>query len=365
MSQTGFHRNGTADILIVDDTPANLQLLGEMLKGQGYKVRPVPNGRFALAAAENEPPDLILLDVMMPEMDGYEVCRRLKAHPHLKDIPVIFLSALQETSDKITAFNVGGEDYIVKPFQFEEVKARVATHLELHRSRRKIEEYSHNLELLVQEQVKEISAAQMATILALAKLAETRDDNTGKHIERVQVFCELLGTHLSKQPGFDSVIDKAYIERLFYAGALHDIGKVGIPDSVLLKEGKLTEEEFELVKKHTLIGARTLEADIRTYSRNPFINMGILVAKYHHERWDGKGYPCGLKGDEIPLPARIMAVADVYDALVSERCYKKAFSHEESCKIILEGSGTQFDPTVVEAFLSHADEFKAQVERLK
>ncbi len=346
------------NILIVDDTVENLQVLGEMLRGEGYKVRPVPSGKLALAAAESDPPDLILLDIMMPEMDGYEVCRKLKQNETLARIPVIFLSALQETQDKIKAFNAGGLDYVTKPFQFEEVKARVSTHLALHRIQDEIERYNHHLESLVQEQVREISESQMATILALAKLTESRDDETGRHIERVQTFCRTLATTLSKQPPFSKIIDEGHIDRIFYASALHDIGKVGIPDSVLLKPGALTPEEFELVKQHTIIGARTLEAARRNYPNNPFINMGILIAKHHHERWDGSGYPSGLKGTDIPLPARIMAVIDVYDALVSQRCYKPAPSHEQSCEIIYAGSGTQFEPAVVDVFRAHAEEFR-------
>jgi putative two-component system response regulator len=353
-----------SNILIVDDTPANLQVLGNMLKGEGYKVRPLPSGKLALAAAENDPPDLILLDIMMPEMDGYEVCRRLKANPLLKTIPVIFLSALQDTQDKIKAFNAGGSDFVSKPFHFEEIQARVTTHLALHRIQEEIEQHNHHLEQLVQEQVKEISESQMATILSLAKLTESRDEGTGRHIERVQVFCRLLATYLSEKPGFEWHIDANYIEMISYASALHDIGKVGLPDAILLKPGKLTAEEFELVKQHTLIGAHTLEVGISNYPKNPFVRMGIVIARHHHEHWDGKGYPDGLKGEDIPLSARIMAVVDVYDALVSERSYKKALSHEESCQTILAGSGTQFDPLVVEAFSAHSDDFRDITQRL-
>ncbi|MEI7612488.1 MAG: HD domain-containing phosphohydrolase [Betaproteobacteria bacterium] len=360
MLDSGLERK-PPNILIVDDTPANLQVLGEILKGKGYKVRPVPNGKLALAAAESDPPDLILLDIMMPGMDGYEVCRQLKSNLKLQRIPVIFLSALQETSDKVKAFNSGGEDYISKPFHFEEVQARVSTHLALHRIQNELEQYNQNLEQLVQTQVKEISESQMATILALANLAESRDDDTGQHIERVQALCRLLATALSTYPAFSPLIDQPYIDMLFYASALHDIGKVGIPDGVLLKRGKLTEQEFELVKRHTLIGARTLDTVRKNYPKNPFINMGILVAMHHHERWDGSGYPSGLKGEGIPLPARIMAIVDVYDALVSVRCYKAAFTHEESCEIIRKGRGTQFDPVLVDVFLDHAEDFRKRI----
>ena len=346
------------NILIVDDTIENLQVLGEMLKGKGYKVRPAPSGKLALAAAESAPLDLILLDIMMPEMDGYEVCRRLKSNERLAKIPVIFLSALQETKDKVKAFAVGGEDYVTKPFQFEEVQARVSTHLELHRIQEEIERYNRQLEALVQAEVKEISESQMATILALAKLTESRDDETGKHIERVQAISRTLASALSKADGFGKIIDEAYIDRIYYASALHDIGKAGIPNRILLKPGHLTAKEFEEVKRHTTIGANTLEAAKHNYPNSPFINMGILIARHHHERWDGSGYPDGLKGEAIPLSARIMAVVDVYDALVSPRCYKPALSHEESCDFIFAGSGTLFEPAVVDVFRSHADEFR-------
>jgi len=345
-------------IMIVDDTVENLHILGEMLKTQGYKVRPVPNGTMALAAARKDPPDLILLDIMMPELDGYDVCQKLKDDSVLKDVPVVFLSALQDTCDKVKAFDVGGEDYITKPFQFEEVQARVATHLKLHTMQQQLESYNQHLEQRVQDMVQEVTESQMAAIVALAKLTEFRDDDTGKHIERVQMFCRMLAEKLMTYPEYTNVIDAQFVETIFHATALHDIGKVGIPDSILLKPGKLTTEEFDLVKTHTTIGARTLELCSQNYPNNPFINMGILIARHHHEKWDGTGYPDGLSGENIPLPARIMAVVDVYDALVSERCYKKALPHEQSCQIISEGIGSHFDPKIVEAFMDCVEAFK-------
>lgn len=342
-------------ILIVDDTPANLELLAGMLRQKQYRVRPALSGKLALQAALNDPPDLILLDINMPEMDGYEVCRQLKADRRSADVPVIFISALNETVDKIEAFSAGGVDYVTKPFQFEEVNARVETHLKLHRLQAALENHNRNLTTLVQAQVSEISEAQMAMIFALAKLSESRDDDTGGHLERVQMFCRILATQLAEATPYGEIIDGRYIENIFQTSPLHDVGKVSIPDAILLKSDKLTGEEFELMKRHTVVGAETLETVRRHYPKNMFIAMGIEVARSHHERWDGGGYPDGLTGEMIPLSARIMAVADVYDALRSRRSYKPALPHDESLGIITRGRGTQFDPDVVDAFVRISD----------
>jgi putative two-component system response regulator len=338
------------NILVVDDTPANLTLLAGMLRERGHRVRPVPGGRLALKAVENEPPDLILLDINMPEMDGYEVCRNLKGDKRFREIPVIFISALAETLDKVKAFGTGGVDYITKPFQFEEVEARVETHLKLRR-------YQAHLEDVVAEQIREICDSQMSTIFALSKLSESRDSDTGAHLERVQLYCRILAEGFSQEPPYNSTIDAAFITNISSASPLHDIGKVAVADNVLLKPGKLTPEEFEIMKTHSAIGAATMEAVYRKYPKNTFINMGISIARSHHERWDGAGYPDGLKGDGIPLSARIMAIADVYDALRSRRCYKEPLSREKSREIIGSGRGTHFDPVLVNAFLSMEEKF--------
>lgn len=338
------------DVLIVDDQPANLKVLSEILKSMGYKIRPALSGKTALSAAEHDPPDLILLDIMMPEMDGFEVCRQLKEHATLRHIPVIFISALDDIHDKIKGFQAGGVDYITKPFQTEEVLARVSTHLRL-------EQYTHHLEELVDEKVREIYNSQMATILAVSKLAESRDDATGQHIERTQIFCQLMAQQLYKEKRFPGEITEAFIDTIFHASPLHDIGKVGIMDSILLKPGRLTEEEFEIMKTHVLIGADTLETVQSRYPQNIFIGMGIDLARSHHERWDGSGYPDGLKGNDIPLSARIMALADVYDALRYKRPYKEAIPQERTIEILLEGSGSHFDPAVIAAFLACEEAF--------
>ncbi|OHD56032.1 MAG: two-component system response regulator [Spirochaetes bacterium GWF1_51_8] len=344
-------------IMIIDDVPANLQILSEFLKKKEYKVRPVTNGRMALQAMKIEPPELILLDITMPDMDGFEVCGMIKKDEKLKNIPVIFISALDDIIDKVKAFKIGGADYITKPFQYEEVLARVDTQLSLYHLQNQLKAYNQELEELVQKQVMEISESQMATIFALAKLAESRDEDTGAHLERVQKYCRILSHKLNEKQLYQDEMDNHFEQNIFQASPLHDIGKVAIPDVILLKQGKLTPEEFEIMKTHTNLGSDTLNAVNVIYPKNSFIKMGIEISRSHHERWDGKGYPDGLSAGNIPLCARIMAIADVYDALRSKRCYKPPFSHEKSCEIILEGRGTQFDPYVVDAFQEISGEF--------
>ena len=354
----------SATIMVVDDTPENLNLLKDILPAKGYRVLAFPNGRMALNAAAKSPPDLILLDITMPEMNGFEVCERLKADEALIEIPVLFISALTEITDKVKAFAVGGVDYVTKPFQFEEVHARVKTHLQLRKMKKELERHNFHLEELVVEKTREISDSQMATLLALSKLAEYRDDETGHHIERARTFCKILAEQLRRNPRYAQSISDDYVENIFHAAPLHDIGKVGIADNILLKPGKLTSAEFEIMKTHPVIGANTLQSVRTKYPKNVFLNMGIAVAHAHHEKWDGSGYPDGLAGEDIPLAGRIMALADVYDALRSKRPYKSAFSHEESCGIILKGVGHHFDPAVIDAFKSVESKFAEIRKRL-
>ncbi len=352
------------DIMIVDDEPGNLQLLSSFLKQKGYKVRPVSGGIMALQAAKIEPPSLILLDINMPDMNGYDVCAGLKEDGVLREIPVIFISALNETIDKVKAFSVGGIDYVEKPFHYEEIQARVETHLKIHYLQIELEEYNKKLEELVQTQVREISESQIAAIFAIVKLAESRDDDTGKHLERVQEFCRMLSIKLNGKPRFNNIISQFFINDIYHASPLHDIGKVAIPDSILLKPAKHTPEEFEIMKKHAALGAETLMQVSQKYPNNSFINMGIDIAHYHHERWDGRGYPNGLAGENIPICARIMSVVDVYDALRSKRVYKTSFSHEESREIIINNAGTQFDPEVAGVFQEIQTQFEKTYDKL-
>jgi putative two-component system response regulator len=354
-----------SSILIVDDAPENLRLLGAVLKRGGLVPRQATSGRLAIEAAVADPPDLVLLDITMPEMSGVEVCRWFKQDERLRNIPVIFISGLQGIDDKVEAFRVGGIDYISRPFQEEEVLARVKTHLHLRRLQ--VELVSHN-ELLGQhiaEQVKVVTASQLATIFALAKLAEARDDDTGRHIERVQTFARLLAEQLLTMKMHVAQLTTTFIEDLYQTASLHDIGKVGTPDSILLKPGKLTPEEFGEMKKHCALGADTLATVLERHPDNQFLRMGVDVARSHHEKWDGSGYPDGLKGAAIPLAARIVALADVYDALSSKRCYRPAFGHADARRMIEEGDGTQFDPDVVNAFRSLDGRFRGAREAMQ
>jgi len=345
-------------VLIVDDAPENLRLLTTVLKRGGLVPRPVTSGRLAIEAAVIDPPDLVLLDVRMPEMSGVDVCRWFKQDERLRSIPIIFISGLAGTDDKVEAFRVGAVDYVSKPFQEEEVLARIKTHLRLRRLQ--VELVSHNLQLeqRISEQVRAVTASQLATIFALAKLAEARDDDTGQHIERVQTFSKVLAEQMREMKLHVAQLTAAFIDNLYQTASLHDIGKVGTPDAILLKPGKLTTDEFAEMKKHSVLGANTLGTVLKRHPDNQFLSMGVDVARSHHEKWDGSGYPDGLKGAAIPLAARIVALADFYDALTSKRCYRPAFSHEDTGRMIQEGNGTQFDPDVVMAFSALDGQFR-------
>ncbi len=341
------------DILIVDDTVANLTLLIHLLKEKGHRIRPVTSGEMALKRVEKEPPDLILLDINMPGMNGFEVCRRLKEDPRFISIPVIFISALSETMDKAAAFTCGGVDYITKPFQFEEVMARVETHLKLRR-------YEVSMESLVKEQVKEAAGRQLAAAASLTRLAEKRDGWTAGHLERVPIFCRTLAERLrSDESPYRSEITREFVEDLVRACVLHDIGKIAVPEELLRKPGCLTPEEFETVKRHAIAGAQALEESIPPGGKNTLLRTAVAIARHHHERWDGCGYPDGLAGTFTPLAARILAVADVWDVLNSDRAYRKAFPFEECCRILDQSSGSHFDPAIIRAFRESREEFRS------
>jgi putative two-component system response regulator len=347
-----------ASIMVVDDQPANLKLMEDILRPQGYKVRSFPRGKMALAEALRLPPDLILLDINMPEMTGLEVCERLQENEPLASIPVIFLTAMDQTDYKVKAFHAGGLDYLTKPVIPEEVHLRIESQLRLCKLRTGVETRNRDLENLVKLQVDEIAQSRMTTIFAMAKLAESRDAETGKHLERVQVLCRLLATETSRHSGYAATIGNDYIENIFHASPLHDIGKVAIPDSILVKPGKLALEEFDVMKTHTTIGAQTLRLVLEKHPANAFVSMGIEIALSHHEKWDGSGYPAGLAGYAIPVSARIMAIADCYDALRSRRCYKEPMSHEESRNLILREGGHHFDPSLVAVFIAIDEDFR-------
>jgi putative two-component system response regulator len=343
----------------VDDVPENLSVLGELLQPI-YHVRAANSGRRALQIANAvPPPDLILLDVMMPEMDGYSVLDELRKNPATRDLPVIFVTAMDGTDDEERALDCGAVDYITKPIRPAIVLARVRAQLELKRARDILSDHNAYLEREVAHRMAENQLIQEVSIHALAHLAETRDPETGNHLRRTQEYVRTLARSLQHHPRFSAYLDDRTIEALAQSAPLHDIGKVGIPDHILLKPGKLTPEEWEIMKTHAEIGAQAIaqaEADVPRPVE--FLRIAQEIAQCHHEKWDGSGYPAGLRGDEIPVSARLMALADVFDALICARVYKPAFPMSEAYEIIVGGSGKHFDPDVVAAFIHEFDTFK-------
>lgn len=347
-------------ILVIDDTEANIDVLMDSL-GDDYELLVAMDGPSALetlntALADGYPPDLILLDIMMPGMSGFEVCERLKADPLSAEIPVIFLTALSEIASKTRGFALGAVDYVTKPFEIPEVRARVNTHLSLARARRALANQNAILEEQVRLRTRELVLTQDVTIHALASLAETRDNETGGHIRRTQNYVRVLAEHLRDR----FHLDAASIELLYKSAPLHDIGKVGIPDAILLKPGRLTAEEFQVMKTHPMLGMQALAVAEAAMSGESchFLRFAKDIAHGHHERWDGAGYPQGLAGEAIPVAARLMALADVYDALISRRVYKPPFPHAQAVELILKGRASQFDPQVVDAFLAREEDFR-------
>ena len=353
-------------VMIVDDTPDNISLLSGLLKDQ-YKIKIATNGLKALQIAMLDPaPDVILLDVMMPEMDGYETCRRLKANPRTADIPVIFLTAKSQVQDEEMGLRLGAVDYISKPISPPIVLARVATQLNLVRARYLLQDQNRHLESLVQDRTRKLAKMQDAIILAMASLAETRDNETGNHIRRTQHYVAALARALKDHPRFVSELTDENIDLLFKSAPLHDIGKVGIPDNILLKPGKLDADEFEIMKLHTVYGREAI-LSVEKYlgESNEFLRFAREITYSHQEKWDGSGYPENLVGDAIPVSARLMAIADVYDALISKRIYKPAFSHEESLVLMRKGRSSHFDPDVLDVFLQIADQFHAISQKFR
>lgn len=345
------------NILLVDDTESNISILIHALDDD-YELSVAEDGESALDAVDSEIPDLILLDIMMPDMDGFEVCNHLKNNPKTKDIPIIFLTAMTDVDSKTKCFEMGAVDYITKPFEIMEVKARVKTHLSLMDAKKQLIHQNEILDHKVMERTKELSLTQDASIFSLGTLAEYRDPETGGHIRRTQSYVKLLAENLKKHPKFSDFLTEATIELLYKSAPLHDIGKVGVPDNILLKPGPLTPEEFKEMKKHTVYGRNTIMTTERILkTSSSFMRFAREIAYSHQEKWDGSGYPQGSKGEDIPLSGRLMALADVYDALISKRVYKDAFSHDKASQIIIEGKGKHFDPDLVEAFKKISDDF--------
>ena len=337
-------------IMIVDDTEINIDILVEALQDD-YDLIIAINGVEAMELLEEQKPDLILLDIMMPEMDGYTVLEAIKKNPNLKHIPGILLSAITDSDSKTKGFFLGAVDYVTKPFEMVEVKARVRTQLKFEEARLVLENQNLYLEEKVKERTKLLERTNSAAIYCLAAVAETRDPETGEHIKRTQAYIRELALELRGKDEYKEVLTNDYIELLYQSAPLHDIGKVGVRDSILLKPGRLTEEEFEEMKKHTIYGGESLMVGIKELGEDSFLTLAKEIALTHHERWDGTGYPRGLSQTEIPISGRLMALSDVYDALISKRVYKNALPHDEARNIILEGRGTHFDPDIVDAFI--------------
>ncbi len=337
-------------VLLVDDTESDIDILVNALEDD-YEVSVALDGASALEHAVEQLPDLILLDIMMPGMDGYEVCARLKENPKTRHIPVLFLTAKIEEPDQAKGLALGAVDYITKPFSTTLVKARVHNHLLLKRHQDELEE-------MVRERTRELQLTQDVTFEIMGTLAEYRDSETGGHVKRTKEYIKILAEHLRHHPRYAHFLDDATIDLLYRSAPLHDIGKIGVSDGILLKPGKLTMEEFEEMKKHCLYGLTALQIAEKKLGEHSFLNLAGEITYSHHEKWDGSGYPDGKWHEEIPISGRLMAIVDVYDALISKRGYKMPFSHEKAVEIIRAGRGLHFDPAIVDAFLELADKFR-------
>lgn len=349
--------NQTANILIVDDTTSNLVILAEMIKSIGYIARPVISVKQALAAIAVEKPQLILLDISMPEIDGFDFCEILKRDPIMKDVPIIFISALNSTEDKVKGFKLGAVDFISKPFELEEITLRINTHLKIFQMQNELKNHNRQLFKMFNSQVNKVTNEQRQMVYVLAKMGESREDIEGKHVDHVISYAKLLAMSLQFTPKYEKQVTAAFLESLLMAVPLHDIGKMYIRDVILLKSGSLSDEEMEVVKQHTTQGAECID-EMNQDEQNETLKMAKEIALYHHEKWDGTGYPCGLKGEEIPLSARILSIVDVYDVLTSKRCYKEAYSHEEALEIMRQETGKSFDPNIMEVFFKISKRFQ-------
>ncbi|MBU3111332.1 HD-GYP domain-containing protein [Clostridium lacusfryxellense] len=351
-------------IMIVDDTEVNIVILVEALQ-EDYDLIVAINGKEAIEILRDQKPDLILLDIMMPEMDGYEVLTKLKDEFKLVNVPVILLSAISDCDSKTKGFSLGAVDYITKPFDIVEVNARVKTQLRLKEIRLVLENQNLVLEEKVRERTNLLERTNSAAIHCLAALAETRDPDTGEHIKRTQKYIKELALELQSMEKYKNIVTNDYIDLLYKSAPLHDIGKVGVKDSILLNPGRLTIEEFEEMKNHTVYGAQSLKVGINELGEDSFLTLAKEIAITHHEKWDGTGYPYGLSKEDIPLSGRLMALSDVYDALISKRVYKSAFTHDEAKKIIIDGRGKHFDPDIVDAFIKREAKFIQIMEKCK
>lgn len=345
-------------ILIVDDVDTNLMILENIILQMGHTPRCASSASEAAKLIAEQLPQLILLDVFMPEMDGYEFCERLKENPVTRDIPIIFISAADSSEDKVRGFNLGAVDYIGKPFEVTEVTMRVRNHLKLYEVQQELELSNRRLHSVISSQARRIEDEQKNILYALATLAQGKEQNGRSHLDHVSYNCRILAQSLQFSPDFSEEISESFINNIEVASRLHDIGNIQAPCNLLLVEETLKPEEMEIVKCHVEQGAEILERVYASTPENSFLPMAIEIARYHHARWDGSGYPQEAKGKDIPLSARITTVLDIYDTLRGERSYKKDYSQEESLKIMEEGRGILFDPEVLDVFFKVQKQFR-------
>jgi len=348
---------GMGTVLVVDDLVENTLVLKGFIKPLGFDVMIAQSGEEALEKIETEPPDIILLDLMMPGMSGFEVCEKLKENQDTRHIPIIIITGLSDPDANVRAIKAGADDFLIKPFDRVLLEARVRSSFKTKRLQDEILQHRRELEVRVRERTRQVELTREVALFSLARLAESRDAETGDHLERIRCYVRIIAEEMRQWGRYDELMTGRFVEEIYLSSPLHDIGKVGIPDRILLKPGPLTDAEYAIMKTHSLIGGDALRDADYEAGQNSFLAMGRDIAYYHHERWDGKGYPNGLKGQEIPFAARIVTLADVYDALTSKRPYKEAFSHERAREIIVAGADKQFDPDVVDAFLRREQEF--------
>ncbi len=345
-------------VLIIDDNTTNLQIAEKTLK-QHYKVTLLISGEQALKFLKKSKPDLILLDIRMPGMDGFETIKKIKNDLHISDIPVIFLTAQSESVSEVYGLQLGAADFIAKPFVPEVMLRRVSMQMELY-------SYRNKLEQLVSEKTMMVEKMQDALVTSISELVEFRDKVTGGHAKRTEKYLSAFLQYLVKLPKYKEFLSQPNImEDMKRAAPLHDVGKVGINDNILTKQSVLDNSEYNYMKQHTTLGGLAFEMAMKEVPNNQFLEIARKMALYHHEYWDGSGYPSGLKGEEIPLEARIMAIADVYDAMTTKRSYKDPFPHEDAVEQILRLKGVHFDPDLVDAFYEYSDEFKKICDSFK
>jgi len=348
-------------VFLVDDNIINLNT-GKTALQHKFTVITVPSGEKLFVSLKKLKPDLILLDIDMPGMSGYEVIKELKLNPETADIPVIFLTGKNETEDELLGLSLGAVDYISKPFSQPLLLKRVDLHLLLQAQKNELRDFNGNLLEMVKERTNDITELKDAIIMWVAEVIEFRDEGTGQHVERVQKYLSLLLGAMKETQLYSAEVSTWDIEAFLKSALLHDVGKIKIRDNILLKNTRFNDEEFTAMKLHSLYGKMLIESLQNKVHNQTFLEYAKVMAHRHHEKWDGTGYPDCLKGDKIPLQARMMAIADVYDALVSKRPYKKASSHEEAMEIIAAGRGTQFDPNLVDLFMGLSNQIKVIAE---